>query len=446
MTKGILLLCAFTMLFIVQPFQVLGNSYSETEITQQRERLLQAYITNKMGHEYAANYFVSTEIFNTLHQSFPTTRDGSVLYPNNIGGFYINDDGLLVILQVESAASLMETMRLPRNGGFIIREVQNSYNELRAANNVLMALIPRFVDLPAVGNVDGWTLDVINNQIVVHLVEYSEYKIRLFAETIIDSELIVFEPSSGRPQFLPSESFSTYPKPFVLPSQLPLGFLEVDASEVPYLIPHLIPPQEETFSTRSAPRIRAGQRIYVQRPGSWNMFRGSAGYRARAFGVNGFMTAYRLGGGLRSGDVVSIVGFDGRLQRIGQVHDTRRDFHDAAFVELDNGVVFGPVAQPRWETQLVGRWVISEGGASAIRLGQITGAWNGWIGPVSSGHIFVAAYRANYFSADEDSGGIVYGWQWNAVHGITVGIDFATGDSLFICARNINNAFGAVLH
>jgi len=132
---------------------------------------------------------------------------GAMRYPDFIGGVYYNADGDLVV-QIVDAHTTKDSMRHAqalfgellewREGSILIVEyVEFSYNELYAAMDFLNAFFLANPGSPLVENVPAFALDTMNNRVVVELLVYTEEKIALFRETILDSPVITFRESAG---------------------------------------------------------------------------------------------------------------------------------------------------------------------------------------------------------------------------------------------------------
>ena len=159
-------------------------------------------LVRERGREYVTNYINSLEILNTLLDSFPTTRDGRILYPDDFAGVYFDYDGMLVVLLVGDDEATVASFELNHiDDGFIVRKAEHSYNELWEVMNFLNEFIPQNKELSGVSNVHAWQLDIIENRIIVYLADIDAIKIELFKYIISDSSIIDFKLSPGQPSF-----------------------------------------------------------------------------------------------------------------------------------------------------------------------------------------------------------------------------------------------------
>jgi hypothetical protein len=402
----------------------------------------------QLDQEFLGNYGRSVAMVQNLYESFQMDENGRAMYPDYLGGFYIDDRGQLVLLIVnDSEASVstdMETMQ--RVQGIVVREVAFTFASLWETMDFLNEFIFDNLDNPAAANALGWRLDVIGNQIVVELEEYTEEQIALFRRMVLDSPLLVFEQSQGMPMHSPQECCCDFFPSAAMTYPRLGGATDFD--------PHSLPIT-----------VRFGDRIYFYRA-TWPVASarigwGSVGFRAyRPLPTpwsqpnhRGFVTVahvtyegaalYRF---IRTGDIIT----NASGQILGTV--ARIQFHhlDSIFVAVNSNVTvsnmsaMGPV-HPWSHYNLVGSAVFSEGARSGWRQGTITSFWSGHL-TAPNGYRFpiTNAVRANYRSDRGDSGGIVYTHMlddWNSgVNGMHIGGWHGLHDSLFIPVNSITTA------
>jgi len=322
------------------------------------------------------------------------------MYPDSFGGIYINCYGELVVLVVEGlresaiqgfADNLVED-------GVLVRNVEFAYNVLRDTFDMLGVIVPNSPNNIAASNVDGISLDVINNQLLISLAVYTEEKIMLFREMVHDAPYLAFHLSPGIAsysynQHLYNSAYETYADWYVLDE----GVVELD-------------------NVRSISPVRPGNTLFV-RGNTGLREAGSVGYRATAV-INGreqvgFVTAAHLGLDpnlfgriLRVGDRF----YNSAGQHIGTVQLTQRHALDLAFFTLAPGITSNTATHmgnvlPRTIPPTTGSIVFLDGLHGRGRDGTIRTSWQGNTG---SGWTF--GFRTTYFSDHGDSGGIVYSW------------------------------------
>ncbi len=136
-----------------------------------------------------------------IESKFPRTFSGDIMYPNYIGGLYINDDDRLVIQIVDevvpstkSRARKLYNDVLAVDEDAVIENVKYSYSEIIALNNQMEDL---FLEDKLPSSVSAFYMNVSNNRIVVELSDYSEKEIENFKNTSFDSPIITFKEAGG---------------------------------------------------------------------------------------------------------------------------------------------------------------------------------------------------------------------------------------------------------
>lgn len=101
----------------------------------------------------------------------------TLLYPDELGGLYINEDNYLVIQLKEIDETIKEKYnKLSGNSAKIIfKEVQNSYNELIKINEDLMS------ELMYEQNIVSFYIDVIENEIVIGVENYNPNEVQNYS-------------------------------------------------------------------------------------------------------------------------------------------------------------------------------------------------------------------------------------------------------------------------
>lgn len=177
----------------------------------------------KEAHQYMKeNYGESYRIqLNSNHQSvlkankiknlFEKNNETDYVYPNYIGGLYIDDNNDLVLEVVRQNIPKEESVEyskyqtiLKTVEQFNIKYVKYSYDEL---DKVYDMIVNKY--LGKYENIKGLYTDVISNKVVVELKDYNEEKIRQFKDDILDSDMIQFVQGSDYADIInPGEGYA----------------------------------------------------------------------------------------------------------------------------------------------------------------------------------------------------------------------------------------------
>lgn len=192
------------------------------ELTLEEKAAIDAEITiavlAKMGHTLeellvidAEKDTIAGEIFSEnqrkamrqhrlLYEEFMRTNDGTIIFPDFYGGSYIDYNGHLVLLIVESyhEAQTQESVRILIDAGVSYRFVEFSYAELIAAHATIASITSaRSQDgCRYSNNIGHGGNDARINRAVIGLIVYNEEMIAGFRRYVYDSPMITFEPSS----------------------------------------------------------------------------------------------------------------------------------------------------------------------------------------------------------------------------------------------------------
>ncbi len=385
---------------IVTPEDLMKNEKFAKEVKE--------YLIAEVGENYAEVFEHnknSADSARKIQNLFPVTKtksnESKVVYPNYIGGLYINEDNDLVIQVVEkqvpnkksSSYSLYEKI-ITLDSNAKIEYVNNSYEDL----NEIIEMIDNYYSINNVtgitktvvngkveynneynyGNVTAFYIDDINNRVVVELSNFTEEEISKFKREIVDSDIITF---------VQGEKLANYAS------------------------------------------VGPGQSI-----GSCSM-----GYRAKwAFNpAVGFVTA---GHCVKENQNISGVGQVRAWQNSGSI--------DAAFIvtvsgiDLTNILPIIAVPLPTLSTKelnaVAGESISKVGAASGYKTGKVVSSnWSGTIeGIAHSGMVSTSVYAEG-----GDSGGIVFGASNYYTAGVISGGPRDGGALIYSNANNINTKF-----
>ncbi len=156
--------------------------------------------SNKM--QYSEDYLVKLERnelaakkANMIESKFIKNKLGEVIYPDYIGGLYIDSNDNLTIQVVEQNIpnSQNETyesiINIDENSK--IEYVDYSYEELNELNDTILNNF-----LGKIDNLTGLYVDVVSNRVVVELEDLTDEKIEEFKKNVIDSPMISFNKTT----------------------------------------------------------------------------------------------------------------------------------------------------------------------------------------------------------------------------------------------------------
>ena len=135
---------------------------------------------------------------NIIESKFTKDKLGERIYPDYIGGLYIDSDDNLVIQVVEQNIPDSQNIKYKNYESIInvdknakMKYVDYSYEEL---NEVYDTILNNF--LGKVDNLTGLYVDVTSNRVVVELKELTDEKIDEFRKNVIDSSMVSFDKAT----------------------------------------------------------------------------------------------------------------------------------------------------------------------------------------------------------------------------------------------------------
>ena len=188
----ILLALSLIILNLYPSLLVIANTATDDTIYTQNDyfQSVKEEMIAERGYDFFVNHNHAVNQINEFYNLLPMNRFGEVLYPENFGGMFIDDDGNLVVLQVGSTADTGLMSRF--SDGVEIQNVAFSFNEIMAVHRHLTYLFLNYSEFPSMSNVAGSWTDIINNRLVVYLFEYTAELIEVFENEVINSPLIAF--------------------------------------------------------------------------------------------------------------------------------------------------------------------------------------------------------------------------------------------------------------
>ena len=127
----------------------------------------------------------SLALLGEIDSWFPHGSRG-VIYPDYVGGVYLDRTGRLTILIVESRAEAAQGFIAALGDWVLTRNVTYSQHELNEVMDLLSA--SENIDKFAV----GWGPATLENRVAVNLIRYSEEEIARFREEVLDSPILIF--------------------------------------------------------------------------------------------------------------------------------------------------------------------------------------------------------------------------------------------------------------
>lgn len=203
-----------------------------------------AYIRNHIIAEYGYDFYINhNQSLNQIYEFYrllPTNRLGEVLYPEDFGGLYIDAEGNLVVLKVNSVDAVGLISRFSE--GIIVKNATFSYNQIMETHRHLTYLFVYHYNSLGMSNVAASWTDIVNNRLVVYLTEHTEELVDIFRNEVINYPVIVFYQHVPLQEEILNPHFNTYTdtekrdfSPMVSLNESPYGFVpdaELETSDV----------------------------------------------------------------------------------------------------------------------------------------------------------------------------------------------------------------------
>lgn len=207
---GLMLISTMFLSTLVVPVHALKytnfsqNNYNKIQLIDdmmEDEKFLadfKATMIEQYGEDYQIklkNNELAVKNANIIESKFSKDKLGETVYPDYIGGLYIDDNDNLVIKVVKQNIpnsknakykNYESIMNVDENA--IIEYADYSYEEL---NEVYDIILNNY--LGKIDNLTGLYVDVISNRVVVELKELTDNKIDEFINNVIDSPMISFD-------------------------------------------------------------------------------------------------------------------------------------------------------------------------------------------------------------------------------------------------------------
>ena len=140
---------------------------------------------------------IASDNADKVRKFFKEDEKGDTIFPNYIGGLYINKDNNLVIQIVKDnipniLSSDYDIYNKIIKIDSIIEYVDYSNSELVDINNEIVNHMHDESLINEIGITKVY-IDTINNRIVVNLIDDNEFYISLFKNNVYDSNIIVFK-------------------------------------------------------------------------------------------------------------------------------------------------------------------------------------------------------------------------------------------------------------
>lgn len=177
-----------------------GKAQSTDDLTKDEASV--ADFRSAMTEQYGEDYFVklernelATKNANIIESKFAKDKSGDVIYPDYIGGLYIDSNNNLTIQVVKKNIpnSRNETyqsiINVDKNSK--VEYVNYSYEELNGVHDIILNNF-----LGKFDNLTGLYVDVISNRVVVELKEFTNEKIEEFKNKVINSPMISFDKAT----------------------------------------------------------------------------------------------------------------------------------------------------------------------------------------------------------------------------------------------------------
>ena len=172
-------------------------SREDTQRTDAEARMdALAHLKELYGEDFLVTHYPALHQYIMIQDSFMRRSDGSVIYPDFYGGAYIDSNGQLITLIVESklGEALAYDVFKERIDNGAYRFVQFSFAELR---ELMDALIPKIDERIAnnciyAKNISSWGAQATINRVIIFLNDYNDEMIAGVRRYVYDSPMIVF--------------------------------------------------------------------------------------------------------------------------------------------------------------------------------------------------------------------------------------------------------------
>lgn len=196
----------FSLLVVMVALFIPSSIVNASRVTEENE--IEIGLKNYLGDNYKDIIEKNTNSANNIEKIKSIIRKNTKInasddiYPDYVGGFYIDDQNEVVIQIVDKKVSALKaksdynlyTNILSVDQNANIEYVNYSYNEI---NEVISVLENYYLNNYDTGNIVGYYDDIKNNRVVVELKNYSKEDINNFKKEVIDSSLIYFTKSKG---------------------------------------------------------------------------------------------------------------------------------------------------------------------------------------------------------------------------------------------------------
>ena len=180
---------------------------------------LRAELAAEFGAEFMVNQDRAGAMIDAFMNVLPVRRDGTVIYPENYGGMYVDSYGNLVILIAKERSNgnqeQIGSITPDRNSGIpecaamlvaeftyvSVRYVEFTYEEIMRVWQVIYDYMAMhgyrpdeyvIVECPVILNLNAIEMDIIENRVNVYLYNTREHYIDLFRSIVIDHPAVNF--------------------------------------------------------------------------------------------------------------------------------------------------------------------------------------------------------------------------------------------------------------
>ncbi|MCL2378648.1 MAG: S1 family peptidase [Defluviitaleaceae bacterium] len=416
-------------------------------LTLEEQMVIDAELDALFGEGYATNRREAEYYFELMYSGFMRNRSGDVISPDFYGGSYVGEDGSMVLLIVESrleCAYSHDTIGMLLHAGVNYRLVEFSHSDLFAVQETINEIISeRFVVLDERHLRDDWCIyannvpfffvNVMSNNVMVHLIEYNEDMIAGFRRYVYDSPMLAFGQGAWFTIGGGEQSLASY-----FCSNCDDGYSNCDMCDYRYL------EQENEINEMISPanagllQVHPGSGIRTRATGIQQRYvTGTVGFRVRCAntGLRGFIASAHVFS--NGADVLTRGLFTGThigTTRMGILSSTM----DAAFIALQpqitttNLLPNNQQLSPLVATARIGDPISAAGATTGGIRNSTVFTLNSWIRCSIRGHQFSGMTMAHMHTRDGDSGGTVFAPAARTTLGIMVASGFDPVENAYV--------------